>query len=139
MGISDLENLEVYQLANGIAGCIWELVTTWNQFEKESLGNELVHAVDDIGASIAEGCGKEGYLDNIRCIYKAIGSFSKTEHWLKLGCQRRLINEATEKQLGPLMDELGRRLYAHLDSIGKQKRGLSPSQSIFNTGKSCAN
>lgn len=139
MDISDVENLEVYQLAAGIADSVWELVSTWRQFDKDSLGAELVRASDSIAASIAEGHGRESYLHNIRCVHKAIGFFNKTEHWIKIGHQRQLINDDVVKQLEPLLNELRKRLDDHLDSIGTQRPEHSSNHSSLVSAKSYAN
>ena len=117
---SNFEKLEVYQLAVKIADTVWNMVNGWKNFEKNSLGTQLVSAADSIGANIAEGYGRGSYQDNKQFVRSARGSLNETKHWLKLSYQRQLIKEDSVKQLKPLRDELAPRLNAYLNSIGKQ-------------------
>jgi len=136
---SDIENLEVYQLASNISDTLWELVNSWTQFEKHSLGSELVTTSDSIAASIAEGFSKESYQDNIRCIYSAIGSFNKVEYWIKVSHKRKLISDITVQQIDPLMDELARRLNTYLNSIGKHRQEQTSNYKLLTRNKTYAN
>ena len=117
---SNIEKLEVYQLAVKIAEIVWKMVNSWKHFEKNTLGIQLVEAADSIGANIAEGYGRGSFQDNKRFVRIAIGSLNETKHWLKLSYQRQLMRDDSVKQLRPLMDELAPRLNAYLNSIGRQ-------------------
>jgi hypothetical protein len=55
---TDFERLRVYKLSEDLTDKIWELVVSWNQFAKDTLGKQLVRAADSIGANIAEGVGR---------------------------------------------------------------------------------
>lgn len=37
-----LEKLEVYQLAEAFSDTIWELVSSWNGFQRETIGKQIV-------------------------------------------------------------------------------------------------
>jgi four helix bundle protein len=37
---------------------IWNLVNSWNSFEKYSIGTQLVRAADSISLNISEGYGR---------------------------------------------------------------------------------
>jgi four helix bundle protein len=54
---TDFERLRVYKLSEDLTDQIWELVVSWNQFARDTLGKQLVRAADSIGANIAEGVG----------------------------------------------------------------------------------
>ena len=73
------ENLRVYQLAEAIADVIWEVVSKWNNFDKDTVGKQIVKSADSIGANIAEGSGRYGVLDNKRFVYFARGSLNETK------------------------------------------------------------
>jgi len=55
--IESFEDLQVYRLAEDLGDRIWQIVLKWSDFAKNTLGYQLVKAVDSIGANIAEGSG----------------------------------------------------------------------------------
>ncbi len=119
MASTDFENLEVYRLAERIADEIWSLVMGWDSFAKNTIGSQIVRAADSIGANIAEGCGRASHADNKRFVRTARGSLNETRHWLRRAYQRRLLSSAEVNRLKPLIRELGPRLNAYLNSIGR--------------------
>ena len=54
MARSSFENLRVYQLSEQMADEIWNIVVLWDQFAKQTVGNQIVRAADSVGANIAE-------------------------------------------------------------------------------------
>ncbi len=119
MASTDFENLEVYRLAERIADEIWNLVMGWESFAKNTIGIQIVRAADSIGANIAEGCGRGSHADNKRFVRTARGSLNETRHWLRRAYQRKLLSAAEVNRLKPLIRELGPRLNAYLNSIGR--------------------
>jgi len=119
MASTDFENLEVYRLAERIADEIWTLVMAWDSFAKSTIGSQIVRAADSIGANIAEGCGRGSHADNKRFVRTARGSLNETRHWLRRAYQRGLLSPTEVNRLKPLIRELGPRLNAYLNSIGR--------------------
>ena len=115
----NFENLRVYQLSELLADEIWSIVTSWNYFEKDTVGKQLVRAADSIGANISEGSGRGSFQDNRRFIKIARGSLYETQHWLRKAYKRGLLNEQEINTIKPLVDELAPKLNAYLKSIGK--------------------
>jgi four helix bundle protein len=113
------EALDVYKLSEHLADAIWDVVTSWQHFAKNTVGTQLVRAADSIGANIAEGTGRQSFNDNRRFVRIARGSLNETKHFLRRAYKRRLLTQATVKTLKPLMDELAPRLNAYLRSIGR--------------------
>jgi four helix bundle protein len=54
MAFQRFEDLRIYKLAERLADEIWDIVSTWNYFEKNTIGQQWVGAADSIGANIAE-------------------------------------------------------------------------------------
>jgi len=50
----DLEELRVYQLAMSLGEKVWEQVKTWSDFEKKTIGGQLVRSADSIAANLSE-------------------------------------------------------------------------------------
>jgi four helix bundle protein len=48
------EDLRVLQAAESVADDLWNIVITWGAFAKDSIGTQMVRAVDSIGANIHE-------------------------------------------------------------------------------------
>ncbi|MCW5558089.1 MAG: four helix bundle protein [Verrucomicrobiae bacterium] len=117
---ANFEKLRVYQLAEQVADRVWELVTQWDSFARDTVGKQIVRAADSIGANIAEGDGRGSYADNRRFVRVARGSLNETKHFLRRAWRRDLLTDKDIKALKPLLDELGPKLNAFLKSIGTQ-------------------
>ena len=119
MARTNLESLRVYRLAESLADQIWSIVVKWNVFARDTVGKQLVRAVDSIGANIAEGTGRGTFVDNRRFVRIARGSLNETQHWLRRAYKRHLLNDKEIRSLKPIIDELAPKLNAYLNSIGK--------------------
>ena len=128
MARSNFENLAVYQLAEKLADLVWEIVKSWDNLAKDTVGKQLIRASDSIGANIAEGEGRGSFKDNQRFVRIARGSLNETKHWLRRAYNRKLLNEQSITTLKPLVDELAPRLNAYLNSIGKTKQPPTTQQ-----------
>ncbi|MEA5597770.1 four helix bundle protein [Rivularia sp. UHCC 0363] len=117
----DFEELKVYQLAEKLANEIWDIVQAWNQFEKDTMGKQIVRSADSVCANIAEGRGRFNYQDNRRFIRIARGSLYETICFLRLAYIRKLISKEQATKLKPIIDELSPKLNAYLKSIGNSK------------------
>jgi four helix bundle protein len=115
---TNFENLRVYKLSESLADEIWQIVLSWNNFAKSTIGNQLVRAADSIGSNIAEGEGRGSYQDNRRFIRIARGSLQETQHWLRRAYKRNLLNEEQIKNLKAIIEALAPTLNAYLRSIG---------------------
>ena len=122
MARTNFENLDVYRLSEQLADAVWDIVVTWTQFARDTVGKQLVRAADSIGANIAEGTGRGAFQDNRRFVRIARGSLNETKHWLRRAYRRRLLNQEQTDLLKPLLDELAPRLNAYLKFIGSQTR-----------------
>src|SRR5213080_2993788 len=99
MARTNFEKLHVYRLAEKLADEIWSTVIGWDRFAKETVGKQMVRAVDSIGANIAEGTGRGSFQDNRRFVRMARGSLYETRHWLRRAYCRKLL---TPDQIGAL-------------------------------------
>jgi four helix bundle protein len=50
-----LEELNVYRMAMEMADKIWDIVTGWDYFAKDTVGKQMVKAADSIAANLSEG------------------------------------------------------------------------------------
>ena len=119
MSKTNFENLRVYNLAEDLADTIWNVVTGWESFAKDTVGKQIVRAADSIGANIAEGTGRGSFQDNKRFVRIARGSLNETQHFLRRAFRRKLLGETDIKKLKPLVDNLAPQLNSYLKSIGR--------------------
>lgn len=107
----------MYRLAEQLADEIWRIVSVWSGLPRETIGRQLVRAVDSIGANIAEGVGRGSYNDNRRFVRMSRGSLNETKHWLRRAFNRELLSPSETARLKVLIDELGPTLNAYLRSL----------------------
>jgi four helix bundle protein len=119
MTIMELENLEIYQISMTISGKIWELSNTWNHFEKDTIGKQIVRASDSISANISEGFGRYHYNDSKNFLFYARGSLYETLTWLKKARDRNLIKNEDFEELERQCIRLTVKLNNFIKSIGK--------------------
>jgi four helix bundle protein len=118
MARSNFESLRVYRLSEKLADHIWQIVLTWNNFARDTVGKQIVRSADGIGANLSEGSGRGRYLDNKRFVRMARGSLNETQHWLRRAYKRNLLTKSQIDKLKPIITELGPSLNAYLKSIG---------------------
>ena len=111
------ENLKVYQLAERLAGEIWEIVIKWDQLARNTVGQQMVRSADGIGSCIAEGSGRGTAQDNRRFIGIARGSLYETKHWLRRAFKRNLLTNAQTKSLKAVVDDLTPALNGYWRSV----------------------
>lgn len=125
MARTRFEELGVYQLSERLAGEIWDIALKWNTLAKDTVGKQIIRSADSIGANIAEGAGRFNYADNRRCLRIARGSLNETQHWLRRAFRRKLLTKEQVNVLKPLVDEMGPKLNAYMNSISKRCKSKS--------------
>lgn len=103
---SKFEDLEIFQLSEKLSDEIWEMVSKWDTFSKNTIGMQIVNSADGIGASISEGSGKGSYKDFRRYVKISRGSLYETKYWLRRTVCRKIISKEEVARIKPLMDEL---------------------------------
>jgi four helix bundle protein len=113
-----LEELEVYGKSVKLAELVWNEVSGWNYFNKDTIGKQLVRAADSISANIAEGYGRYFYKENKQFCYYSRGSLLETKSWLEKAFNRKLLSEETYKSLNHELEIIHKMLNAYIKSIG---------------------
>jgi four helix bundle protein len=113
-----VNDLEIYREAMRLAEVVWEVAIRWDFFAKDTVGKQLVRAVDSIGANLAEGHGRYHYKENRNFCYFSRGSLTETQTWLEKAARRSLIEADPARQLYQDLDTLRKRLNAYIQSLG---------------------
>lgn len=104
--MGDLTDLRIFQQAEQLSGSVWRVATGWDYFAKRTVGEQLVRAVDSIGANIAEAFGRYHYGEKLQLLYYARGSLFETRFWLRQAYVRKLLDASAvdeiKEQLAPL-------------------------------------
>jgi four helix bundle protein len=106
------------------------MVKEWPQFAMNTIGKQLVRSADTIGANIAEGNGRWSYNDNKRFVKIAKGSLHETRHFLRRAFARKLITIEQKNIIQPIINELGPKLNAYLNSIGPKSKTVKHNDQL---------
>ncbi len=112
------EDLRVLQVAEGVADGVWKLVVAWDGFAKDTVGKQLVRAVDSVGANIAEGYGRFHFGEKLQFFYYARGSLFETKYWLNRAKNRQLLSEQICEEYGRQLSNLA----LQLNTLAKQTK-----------------
>ena len=117
----EIENLEIYKISISIGDKVWDIVSSWKYFEKDTIGKQLTRSADSISANISEGFGRFHYKDSKLFLYYARGSLFETKTWLSKAENRNRITPIQYKELDNQMNTLGIKLNNFINSIGTTK------------------
>jgi four helix bundle protein len=94
-----LEKLEVYQLSEAFSDTVWDIVKSWDNFRKDTIGKQIVRSADSIAANIAEGYGRYYYKESKQFFFYSRGSVQETKSWLSKCKRRKIIEQARAEEL----------------------------------------
>ncbi|HSH51446.1 MAG TPA: four helix bundle protein [Bacteroidales bacterium] len=97
--VKKIDDLEVYNEANELADKIWDIVSNWDFFAKDTIGKQIVKSADSIAANISEGYGRFFYKENLQFCYYGRGSLFETKTWIEKSYKRKLIPDDNYEEL----------------------------------------
>lgn len=115
-----LEDLEIYQDAMSIGNDIWNLVNGWDQFSKNTIGNQLVRSGDSIAANISEGYGRYFFKERRQFSYYSRGSLLESKTWLEKAKKRELISSERHEELIDKMTIFHKKLNGYIRNLNNQ-------------------
>jgi four helix bundle protein len=117
-----LEELMVYQMSMELGEKVWRIVVSLDYFAKDTIGKQLVRAVDSIAANLSEGFDRYHFKETVNFGYYSRGSLFETKTWLVKAFNRKLLSEEELNTFVPTIDEIGMKLNKYINSIGKMKQ-----------------
>lgn len=118
----NLESLEVYQITMELGDDIWNLVSQWKYFDKDTIGKQLVRSADSVSANIAEGYGRYFYKETRQFLFYTRGSLLETKSWIVKAYHRNLINEHEYKIQIQKLEEPHKKLNGFLKFLREQQK-----------------
>jgi four helix bundle protein len=98
-----IEEMELFQRYVSVADWAWEIVGTWSLLAADTVGKQLIRALDSIGANLVEGDGRHTDPDATHFFVIARASAREGRYWLQRAIRRKLISaEEGNKQIGVL-------------------------------------
>jgi four helix bundle protein len=88
-----LQDLEVYRLARKLSSLAWVIYQRLTFQQRKVWGDQMLSAVDSVGANIAEGYARFHFSEKSRFYYISRASLSEgVEHWIDLGFEREIVS-----------------------------------------------
>ena len=86
-----MEQLEVYRRYVDIADGVWSAVSSWPALARDTMGKQLICAIDSVGANLVEGDGRQGTADAVHFFVIARASVREARYWLDRAVARSVI------------------------------------------------
>ena len=115
-----LDDLNAYKKAIALARFVWEIVSDWDYFAKDTIGKQFVRAADSISANIAEGFGRYSKKEKIQFYRYSYASIIESIDWNQKAKDRKLITEEQFVLLQNQLQQLPKEVH-HLISFTQQK------------------
>ncbi|MFH1859561.1 MAG: four helix bundle protein [bacterium] len=108
--------LDVYKLAEELSDMVWYDFDKWNKKVQNTVGYQIIRSSDSIAANIAEGYGRYTSSDRKRFYLYSRGSFEETKSWLRKLIRRKVLSKSDETEYKAIIDNLGPKLNAFINS-----------------------
>ncbi len=116
-----LDDLKVYKLAMDIGRECYDMATTFREFDRRTIGGQLVRAADSVAANISEGYGRFSRKEQKQFCYYARGSLYETRTWITKAQERNCITSTQAEHLHTLIQQCGKMLNAYTRYISNEQ------------------
>lgn len=113
----ELEELRVYQSSMDLGEKTWNIVIKWDYFAKDTVGKQLVKAMDSVAANLSEGFGRFFYKEKKQFGYYSRGSLYEIKTFLIKAYNRKLISEKDNNEFMSEIKDIGIKLNNYITSI----------------------
>ncbi len=94
-----IEEMEVFSKYEHVTDAVWKIVSGWTNFEKDTIGKQLVRAMDSINLNLVEGDGRFSKADSLHFFVIARGSAREARLSLKRAQKRGLVTRDVSDRL----------------------------------------
>ena len=124
-GYIPIEQLEFFKDLEKLSDDVWAIVTLLRIFERDTVGKQLVRALNSIGANLVEGDGRYSDLESLHFFSIAKGSARETRFWLRRCEERGLMVPELAAGFQSQLESIMRRLSALVSTRRKNIRSQS--------------
>ena len=103
---------------------VWLIVNGWNQFQKDTIGKQLVRAADSIAANLSEGLGRYHFKEAKNFAFYARGSLFESKTWITKSYKRQLLDKTSFDKLMQDIEVMGKMINGYIKSIGQVNEPL---------------
>ena len=107
----ELNDITSYKKAFLLSNYVWNIISSWKFFEKETIGIQFARSIDSISANIAEGFGRFNKKEKIKFYYYALGSVKESLDWNEKCKVRKLINQVQYKKIFEELEVLPKEIH----------------------------
>lgn len=128
-----IEEFDRFQELERLCDEVWERAIEWRALAQDTLGKQLVRALDSAGANLVEGDGRYSSREKIHYCYIARGSLKEAAYWIRRARSRHLLEEKQAADLLQRLDGLHRWINALIarrrqwDSVRESPADYSPA------------
>lgn len=114
-----IDDLEIYREAMELGEEVWDIVMGWEYFARDTVGKQLVRAIDSVAANLAEGYGRYHFKENQKFCFYSRGSAEESQTWIEKASRRKLVDLPNGRSLYDRLEQFKKRLNAYIGSIGR--------------------
>lgn len=118
-----LNDVRAYKIAFQLSNFVWDVIISWDQFSKDTVGKQFVRSTDSIAANLAEGFGRYSKKDKIKFYRYSFGSIKESLDWNEKSMKRKLLNKEQYEHILKVLQELPRELN-HLIKFTNEKLAI---------------
>ena len=107
-----IEDLEFFRDFVRLSDDVWREVRAWSPFDRDTVGVQLVKALDSVGANLVEGDGRYTDKEAIRFFVIARGSGREALYWIGSSIRRDLFKTIQSGEYVARLESILRRLNA---------------------------
>lgn len=116
--IDGLDDFKTYNRAMELGSNVWKLVVTWDSFNRDTIGKQLVRSCDSVAANLSEGLGRYHFKEIKNFSYYSRGSLFETQTWLTKAVERNLITNEQFDKFSNEITQIGKMINGYIKSIG---------------------
>lgn len=127
MSYQPIEDTRVYGMVCGLSDDVYDLVTRWPILAQDTVGKQLIRALDSVGANLVEGDARRSDADSSRYFRYARSSAREARYWLARARARKLVSTEVGDAFCARVTDCGKMISGLLDyrrntDMGKQVR-----------------
>lgn len=120
-----LKELTIYKLARELSAKAWLIYERLGYHQRKTWGDQMLEAVDSVGANIAEGYARYHFLERIRFYYISRASLSEgMDHWIDLGFERGIVVKEEHEAMFSIAKNLQIKLNGQIKTTYEAKKDL---------------